>query len=56
MDYQLPKTLPATGAGFFAVGSLTNQLILMAVIFVSVWGGALLVRRYFRRGQSLNDK
>ncbi len=56
MDYQLPKTLPATGAGFLAIGSLTNQILLMVGLFVAVFLIATGVRVYFRRGQNLSDK
>jgi hypothetical protein len=54
MDYQLPKALPATGAGLAAFG-LTGQIGLMLGIFVSVFLIATAIRVYFRRHKNLSD-
>ena len=54
MDYQLPKALPATGAGIAAFG-VWGQIGLMIAIGVAVFLVATAVRIYFRRRKNLSD-
>jgi hypothetical protein len=56
MDYGLPKTIPATGAGFFAIASTQNQIIVLLGVMILVFVGAHIIRVAFRRHKALDEK
>lgn len=54
MDYGDYK-LPVTGATFFGVASLTDQLLLMAAMSVGVVAVGLLIRYVWRRNKTIGS-
>lgn len=54
MSDNLPKTLPTAGAGGFLALTLTDQLWVMAAIFIGTFIIVSAIRVLWRRGKPIN--